>query len=421
MLALALFARLWQIDSFPFGTWYDEADNGNYAVRMLNDPTFRPVYVESTNLPAHFLYLTAFSFKLFGVSTISMRFVTAAFGIATVVFAYLLFRRWFGEPVGLLAAGMFVVLRYDLTFSRIALHGVTTPAFELLVLYLLDRALQRKRLLDFALVGVALGFGLAFYAPFRLFPFALIVAMGVLIAIALRADGRRQMTDDGRQFGVIRPEYLAVVLAGALIAMAPVAEYALQNRDVFFARTNTVSIFERRDEPDLVRALWSNTLKHLEMFNVQGDRNGRHNLPNEPTLDPIMGALAVLGLALALWRWRDPTNLLMLSVFGVMLLGGILTVDFEAPQSLRAIGVMPALVYFAVVPLAAVSHEFARVFTPKGQARRERGSTTLGPSPLSPTRFPIALGGVVLLAAITWSNFDTFFNRQKNSFEVWAA
>ncbi len=365
VIALAVFARLWQIDQFPFGTWYDEADNGNYAVQILNDPNYRPVYVESTNLPAHFLYLIALSFKLFGVGTISIRLVTVAFGIVTVIFAYLLFRRWFGERMGLVAAAMFAVLRYDLTFSRIALHGVTTPAFEVIVLYFLDRALERKQLSDFAAMGLALGFGLAFYASFRLFPIVLgIFIVGLVIAALVRGVRSLSFIPSGRgRFSLLQwVPHLAIFVLGTLIAIAPVAQFAWQNRDVFFARTNTVSIFERRDERDLSKALISNTLKHLEMFNVLGDRNGRHNLPNEPMLDPIIGALAVLGCGYALWRWRDPANALMLLTFLIMNLGGILSVDFEAPQSLRSVGVMPSLVYFATVPLVAIGLEIARVF-----------------------------------------------------------
>src|SRR4029077_13456068 len=102
-----------------------------------------------------------------------------------------------------------------------------------------------------------------------------------------------------------------LIMALALpIAIAPVVQFAVRNPDVFFARTNQVSIFEKRDEPNLAKAVWSNTLKHLQMFNVQGDPNGRHNLPGAPMLDPVMGVLFVLGIAYALWRWRDPPNAL---------------------------------------------------------------------------------------------------------------
>ncbi len=419
ILGLAIFGRVWQLDQFPFGTWYDEADNGNYAMRMLNDPSYRPVYVESTNLPAHFVYLIALAFKLFGVSTTSMRLVTVAFGVVTVLFAYLLFRRWFGEWIGLASAAMFAVLRYDLNFSRIALHGVTTPAFELIVLYCLDRALERRRALDFALTGVALGLGLAFYAPFRLFPFVLIVFAGGLLLLAARRAGAVRRSLAFKWPAVVHPLELAVTAAGVLIAIAPVAEFAVQHRDVFFARTSAVSVFEHRDEPDLVRALWSNTVKHLEMFNLTGDRNGRHNLPGAPMLDPIMGALAVLGFAYALWRWHDPPNMLMLLVFGVMLLGGILTVDFEAPQSLRAIGVMPSLVYFAAIPLALICREMQLVFGTATPAAGLADERTTGRLDLA--QGSMLAGLILLLAAIGWSNFDTFFNRQKNSVEVWAA
>ena len=65
--------------------------------------------------------------------------------------------------IGLLAAAFFAVMRFDLTFSRIALHGVTTPFFELAVLYCFDRFLERKRLADTAFLAVTLGIGLAFY------------------------------------------------------------------------------------------------------------------------------------------------------------------------------------------------------------------------------------------------------------------
>jgi len=426
VLMLATFARLWQLDQFPFGTWYDEAFNGRAAAQILQDSNYRPVFVEGDTLPAQFVYVLALSFRLFGVSTIAMRIVTAAFGIITILFAYLLFRRWFGERIGLVAAALFAVLRYDLTFSRIALHGVTTPAFELIVLYFLDRALQRKRSSDFAWMGLALGFGLAFYAPFRLFPFALILFAGGLVAGAVI---ERRKTEDGGQLPYtfrllisnIRPSHVAIFVVGVVIAIAPVAQFALRNREDFFARTSTVSIFEKRDEPDLLRALWGNTLKHLEMFNVEGDRNGRHNLPGAPMLDPVMGMLFILGLAYALWRWRDPPNFLMLLVFIIMLQGGILSLDFEAPQSLRAIGVMPALVYFISLPLAAIAQAIDHVL------HQQAESNELGVEP-GAARTPLAsaaklgnVGLIAVLALITYLNFEIFFDKQKNDPAAWAA
>lgn len=514
IMALALFARLWQIDQFPFGTWSDEASNSLEAAHILQDAQYRPVYVDSTQMPAHFDYLVALSFSLFGVSTTAIRYITTAFGVLSVLFAYLLFRRWFGERIGLVAAALLAVLRYSLTFSRFGMQGIATPTFELVLLYFFDRALERKRLSDVAWMGLTLGFGLTFYIAYRLFPVALALFGAAAVVVALlryrRARNEAPATSGlaSAVYG-FNPQHLIIFVLATLIALAPVVQFAVQNSDVFFGlpRTGTVSIFEKRDEPDLGKALWSNFTRHLLMFNVQGDRNPLHNLSNAPMLDPLMGMLFVLGLALALWRWRDPPNVLMLLIFFVMLLGGVLSADSEAPQSLRSIGVMPSLIYFATIPLAAIGLEVARVFRSKPKARREsfggtraseqstvnseqlrvNGEQSPTPNvqpPMSNLQYPTsnvqrpltqlemrmgafrrtttqrrplptalpaeqrsfgdvepepsktadkrrtslttrpsayALLLVVLLAAITYSNFDVFFNKQKNSLVAIAA
>ena len=51
-------------------------------------PRFRPIYVASTNLPAHFLYLVALAFRLLGDSMHAIRAVAVVFGLLTVLAAY---------------------------------------------------------------------------------------------------------------------------------------------------------------------------------------------------------------------------------------------------------------------------------------------------------------------------------------------
>ena len=57
ILSLAFFLRIYKLDQIPFGLWYDEADNGLSALRLLNDPGYFPLFAETTNLPAH-LYIS---------------------------------------------------------------------------------------------------------------------------------------------------------------------------------------------------------------------------------------------------------------------------------------------------------------------------------------------------------------------------
>lgn len=415
VLALAAFARVWELGEFPFGDWYDEASNGLAAAQILKDASFRPVFIDATLMPSHFNYLIAFSFSLFGVNPTALRLVTATFGFAAVLFAYLLFRRWFGGGLGVVAACVLAVMRYHLTFSRFGLQGIATPAFELATLYFLDRALAEKKVSDFAWFGLMVGFGLAFYFAFRLFPIVLAVFLvGLLIAALVRYDVR----ETNRRFVKGMWQHWLIAAVAVLIALAPVAQFAIRNNDAFFKRTGTTSIFQGHDEPDLAKALWNNLSKHLLMFNVQGDRNGRHNLPGAPMLDPVMGALFILGIANALWRWRDPPNSLMLLVFIIMIQGGVLSLDFEAPQSLRAIGVIPALVYFITLPLAGIAEAI------KDARRRESPNSQTPNSRFGHWNLGVGVCGLavlVLLALVTYFNLAMFFDTQKNDPSAWAA
>ncbi|PJF45618.1 MAG: hypothetical protein CUN48_17970, partial [Candidatus Thermofonsia Clade 3 bacterium] len=101
--------------------------------------------------------------------------------------------------------------------------------------------------------------------------------------------------------------------------------------------------------------LWANVRRHLLMFNVFGDPNGRHNLPGNPMLDAVTAPLLVVGAAYALRRMAQPAYLFLLlwMLFGLM--GGALSLDFEAPQSLRANAALPVAYILAALPLATLS------------------------------------------------------------------
>jgi hypothetical protein len=410
VFSIAIVARLWQLREFPFGSWNDEAVNGLAAAQILTDPGYRPIFVDT--MPSHFIYMIAFAFSIFEANPLAVRLVTTVLGMAGVVFAFLLFRRWFGVTLAIVAAGLLAVMRYDLTFSRFGVNAISMPAFELAALYFLDRSLAEKRIRDFAWLGITIGLGLSFYTGFRLFPLALVLFLVGLFIAVIKKHGFRVAFR--KYLGGLLPHGMVTLLA-LVITLMPVIYFVWHSPAEFFSRTSSVSIFSHRDEPDLGKALWSNTRKHLEMFNVAGDRNGRHNLPGAPMLDPIMGVLFVLGAAFAIWRWRDFTNLLMLLVFFVMIQSGVLSLDFEAPQSLRAIGVIPALVYFITVPLAAVFPNIESLLSPKPGVEQGVVSSS---SARHNGYWQLVL--IPLLAIIAYLNFDTFFNKYQNDPSSWA-
>ncbi|HAJ36292.1 MAG TPA: hypothetical protein DCL15_11420 [Chloroflexi bacterium] len=395
ILMVAAILRLWRFADLPFGVWYDEAEHGLQALRILDSPQFRPIFEGAITGPAHYLYLVAGAFAWFGVSVQSIRLVSVLFGLLTVAAGYLVGAELFGRRLGLVAAALLAASSWAVTLSRFGMYStMSTPLFTLLTAAFLLRGLRTRRLLEFALAGVALGLGLSFYTSFRLF--VPVVAI-FLIYLALHTRlTQRAWPPAVFWFGVVVLIFLAEVV------VAPLAVYATKHPEIFWARIEDTFIFAGKSEAERWPALWENLRRHLLMFNVFGDPNGRHNLPGNPMLDPVTGTLFVAGVAYALRSALNPTYLFLLLwlVFGLM--GGVLSLDFEAPQSLRANATLPVAYLLAVIPLAVL----ARVWM-----------QTAGRYYPHALRWP----AVALLTAIVVLNAHTYFVRQANDFAVWNA
>lgn len=411
IVLLALFMRLWQFDELPFGTWYDEAEAGLMALRLLQGDHYWPIYEGSINAPAHYLYLIAFFFHYVDVSTQSIRLVSVVMGVAMVGAAYLVGRELFGRLWGFALAFWVAVARWSVNFSRIGMYNISTPFFELLTIGLLLRAFRRGRYTDYVLAGLALGFGLCFYIAFQLFV-GVVLLFWLLTGLLQRGFLRRTWSG-----------FLLMIVTVALVVL-PVVLFAYTKPDTYYARAKNTSILADKTPlgelpallqkvcPQLTPAwqercqrlplLLENTRKHLLMFNYRGDPNGRHNLPGAPMLDNLMAALLVLGVGLCLVRFWRPRALLLLLWLGIMLLGGILSLGFEAPQSLRSIGTQPVAYLLALVPLYALQ-----------QAWNKSGGAA------NPHFFVILLCGLLLWSG--YDNFYTYFYRQAEDFASWNA
>jgi hypothetical protein len=398
IVALAALMRLYHFSAQPFGIWFDEAEAGLQARQLLADPNYRPIFYPAINVTGQFLALYAAALYWLGDTIHSLRLVSVLFGLGGVVAAFLFGQEVRGPRFGLALAFLVAVARWPVNFSRIAMTGIDAPFFVFLSLYFLTRLLRRGHLRDALWAGLTIGLGLTFYTAFRLYLVAIVIFAGVA-AIRWGATIWAAL----RQGGWTR--YLRALallaLTGWLVVM-PTVRFALDHPDAFWLRTQQISILTKRDQADLTTALGESARKHLEMFNISGDKNGRHNLPGEPMLAPVMGLLLILGLGLAVSRTRHPANLFFLILFPTALLGGIFSVDFEAPQSLRSIAVIPAVVYFCGLAVAMLGREAEQALTPL--PRR----WVIGPA---------LAGGAI----ICWLNATTYFVRQANDFASWNA
>ena len=355
VLVLAAAFRLHELRTLPYGIWFDEAENTLVTKRILDQPAYRPVFVaEASKMPALAFYAFEPFVKLFPERALGVRVAATCAGLLAVVATWLLGRELFGGGAGLLAAGFLAVSRWHVDFSRFGVANVFSTVAAPLVLFLLLRSQRRRSARDATLSGLALGLGIQLY--YSLITLPVLIIVWHLGRLAFRQS---------RRFPAAA--LLALTLAAGAVAYAPLGQFARRHPDQFAERFRAtvalnVSSYgelarllvtpspERRHAIDVLRESF---VRHARMFHFVGDGNGRHNLPQSPMLEAPTGVLFGVGFFLCLLTLRDPRSLLLFLAFGAFFAAGVLSVDFEAPQAARTLGLVPFACILAALPLAA--------------------------------------------------------------------
>lgn len=138
LLVLAsLFALLWKLGAGSLAAW-DEAIYAQVSKEMACGGDwltphwgYRPWFEK----PPLFMWLTALSYRLFGVGEFTARLSSALSGVALVGLAYLVGKRLYGGRVGVLSAVVLLTCYHFLSFARFGTTDVMLTLFTYLAVY----------------------------------------------------------------------------------------------------------------------------------------------------------------------------------------------------------------------------------------------------------------------------------------------
>jgi len=353
ILVIAIFFRLWHLDSIPSGLYPDEAINGNEALESLKTKSFRIFYPENNGREGLFMWLISASFFFLGVSVWFLKIVPALVGILTVLGLYLLTKELLqmatsdkqrATSIALLASFFLAVSFWHVNFSRIGFRAILVPFILVFSLYFLIKGFRSQKKINFIASGIIFGLGFYSYSVFRLAP----ILLGVVFLLWYVVYQRKNLAKN----------YLLLVaccLSLIFIVALPIGFYFLKNPQNFLGRSSQISIFGQENIP---KAFSKSAILHLAMFNFYGDPNWRHNLSGSPQLLWPVGILFLIGIFISIKEVILSIKrknlllvaccLLLLSWFSIMLFASMLTYE-GVPHSLRSVGVIPPVYIFAAL------------------------------------------------------------------------
>lgn len=366
ILSIALFVRVYQIDSIPGGLYPDEAVNGIDALGAIETGEYQLFYPNNYGREGLFINLQALAVKYFGNTVPVLKFWSVIFGTLAVFGIYLLGKELFQRrAAGLIAAFLLATSYWAINFSRIGFRAIMVTALLTLAFYFFFKGLRTERVRTFLIAGLIFGLGVHTYVAYRLTPLILIALLPFLILSY--ENFLKRFWKHGLAF-----------ILGALITAAPLIWEFATHPEHLSSRTGAVSIFS----PEVNRGdFWGTFGKTLGLslikYNFWGDQNWRHNYPPYPILDPFtgiffLGALGYLGYDLARLMKRrlrdgirDPAlarNAFLLASFFVMLMPEFLTEE-GLPHALRSIGTQAPVFLMATIAIMALV-QYARASFP---------------------------------------------------------
>lgn len=323
-----IFYRFTQI---PPHFTYDEVDFARLALSLEGKP-YIPYSPIATGHATLYFYILLWSMKLFGVNSLALRLPSALFAVGSVVIFYLVLRNVFQkhESMAMLGAFLLATSRWFFNFARFSFEATLLLLLELTSLLFFLSFIKNKKIISLVFSAVFAGLAFNSYTPGRIF-----FTLPVFFLIVERGN-------------LIKEKFKNIFFIAVFVIFAAPLSFSLINiKDVrfdkqFYLKNANLTIQKK------IEFFQKNVISTLSMFYLLGDRNGRHNYPGKPAINPILVGFLLIGTVFALKKIKKLNNQVFFFYFLLSVFPALLTHPSDNPNMLRTYTTLPSIVYFAV-------------------------------------------------------------------------
>lgn len=352
LIVLGAFAlRVYRLEDVSIRFDHYETDYAWQALRIL-DGSHSPNLWNSTiwrglghtNFSPVYSYCVALSFRLLGVSLASLKLVPSFYGTLSVLLTYGIFNLLFGRRIGLISSFLMAVSPLALNYSRIGLLLVSTQAVSLLIVYLLLKAVLKRNVASYLLLGLACAFAGYFYSPAK-YPILLAGAVLAGFIVFHRGFLRRHLP------GLVLAVLFVLLLEESL--HIPVRELMAPKFAGYESVWHRTQQHQYIPQADYIRGLplvWENFILLVRSFFIGRGFNYDPWPKGNLFFSPAVPALTVLGIGFALGKIRKVNYRLLLFFFAAFLIPNLLS---RPPVMVRRMMVSwPFIFALAAIPVS---------------------------------------------------------------------
>jgi 4-amino-4-deoxy-L-arabinose transferase-like glycosyltransferase len=318
-------------------------------------------FSEAYGHEAGYHYVQSLFILMLGDNILALRLPSALAGILLIAVSFTVARHLFDLRTAIISAALLAVLLWPVFYSRLGLRAISLPVLSGLSLYFWwqgwtrvknptpknkSRAGRFSSKGYYTIAAILAGLSLYTYFASRVVPIFYLLLFLYLFFFH-RADFRKSWP------GIFRFIFIFFILA------MPLTLYLLNNPGAE-PRISEVNSPLLALVDGNIRPVIENALKVIAMFGVRGDPLWRQNVAFLPVFEPIIALFFYIGLAISLWRWREPRYALLILWLFTSAIPSIVTID--APSSIRMINALPVIAIFPVIGLEVI-HYLGRLST----------------------------------------------------------